>query len=44
MTQQIYPPRLYAFDLLQWNMRAVPYYVILGAAAGLVSASLSKAG
>lgn len=37
VSQQIYPPRPYAFDLLQWNMRAVPYYVILGAAAGLIS-------
>jgi len=37
VSQHIYPPRLYAFDLLQWNVRAVPYYVILGAAAGLVS-------
>ena len=37
VSQQIYPPRPYDFDLLQWNMRAVPYYVILGAAAGLVS-------
>ena len=37
VSQQIYPPRPYDFDLLQWNMRAVPYYVVLGAAAGLVS-------
>jgi CIC family chloride channel protein len=37
VSQHIYPPRLYDFDLLQWNVRAVPYYVFLGAAAGLVS-------
>lgn len=37
VSQHIYPPRPYDFDLLQWNVRAVPYYVILGAAAGLVS-------
>ena len=42
VSQQIYPPRPYDFDLLQWNMRAVPYYVILGAAAGLVSVSVIK--
>ena len=43
VSQQIYPPRLYDFDLLQWNMRAVPYYVVLGAAAGLVSSFVIKA-
>ena len=37
VSQQICSPRPYAFDLLQWNMRAVPYYVVLGVAAGLVS-------
>ena len=42
VSQQIYPPRPYDFDLLQWNMRAVPYYVILGAAAGLVSVFVIK--
>ena len=42
VSQQIYPPRPYGFDLLQWNMRAVPYYVILGAAAGLVSVFVIK--
>jgi len=42
VSQQIYPPRLYDFDLLQWNVRAVPYYVILGAAAGLVSVFVIK--
>ena len=42
VSQQIYPPRLYEFDLLQWNVRAVPYYVVLGAAAGLVSSFVIK--
>ena len=42
VSQQIYPPRPYDFDLLQWNMRALPYYVILGAAAGLVSVFVIK--
>ena len=42
VSQHIYPPRPYDFDLLQWNMRAVPYYVILGAAAGLVSVFVIK--
>jgi len=42
VSQQIYPPRLYDFELLRWNMRAVPYYVILGAAAGLVSVFVIK--
>ena len=42
VSQQIYPPRPYDFELLQWNMRAVPYYVILGAAAGLVSVFVIK--
>ena len=42
VSQQIYPPRFYTFDLLQWNLRAVPYYVVLGAAAGLVSVFVIK--
>jgi CIC family chloride channel protein len=42
VSQQIYPPRPYGFDLLPWNLRAVPYYVILGAAAGLVSVFVIK--
>ena len=42
VSQQIYPPRFYTFDLLQWNLRAVPYYIVLGAAAGLVSVFVIK--
>ncbi len=41
VSQQLHPPRPY-IDLLQWNLRAVPYYVILGAAAGLVSVFVIK--
>ena len=43
VSQQIYSPRPDIFDSLQeWDLRAVPYYVILGAAAGLVSAFVIK--
>ena len=42
VSQHIYPPHPYNFDLLPWNLRAVPYYVILGAAAGLVSVFVIK--
>ena len=42
VSQRIYPPRPYDFELLQWNIRAVPYYVLLGAAAGLVSVFVIK--
>ena len=42
VSQQIYPPRPYDFELLQWNLRAVPYYVVLGVAAGLVSVFVIK--
>lgn len=38
VSQQIYSPRPVIFDsLLEWDLRAVPYYLILGVAAGLVS-------
>ena len=37
VSQQIFPPRPFMFKLMQWNMRALPYYVVLGVAAGLVS-------
>ena len=42
VSQQIYPPRPVFDSLQEWNLHAVPYYVILGAAAGLVSVFVIK--
>jgi len=42
VSQQIYSPRPVFDSLQEWDLRAVPYYVVLGAAAGLVSVFVIK--
>ncbi len=38
VSQQVIGPHNFPMELMQWDIKAMPYYVILGIAAGLVSA------
>lgn len=42
VSQQLMPAHDFAMPLMQWHIKAMPYYLLLGVASGLVSAFLIR--